>query len=208
MEKGHTARVERPRGRPRAFNRDDALIKAMRLFWARGYEGVTVQEVADELGINPPSLYAAFGDKRQLYRESIQRYLTGPGAYAVAALAHLDIGQAIEELLIGAVHTLTSPETPSGCMVVLSALNLGVNSADIETELAGMRRHFQEAVRKRLQEAKQNGQLRTQTDVATLARSIIVTYQGIAISARDGESRANLEAVVRLQLSALSIDHI
>src|SRR5581483_8596039 len=111
----------RPRGRPRAFDREAALDRAMFLFWRRGYEATSVSDLTGEMGITPPSLYAAFGDKKQLFLEAVDRYQAGPGSFAQRALAEPTAEAAMRRLLMDTVDSFCNPKLPRGCMVVLSA---------------------------------------------------------------------------------------
>ena len=115
------------RGRPREFDRDEVLERAINLFWSRGYEATSVSDLTEAMGITPPSLYSAFGDKKRLFLEAVDRYQAGPGAFAQRALAEEPTAErAIQSLFTGAIETFCDPKQPKGCMVVLSATNCAV----------------------------------------------------------------------------------
>src|ERR1700745_2537406 len=109
----------------RQFDVDEALERALGLFWARGYEGATLPELTKAMGINRPSLYAAFGNKEQLFRKALDRYVEGPACYLRKALAEPTAKAVAEKVLDGAVEMLTDAKHPPGCMIVSGALACG-----------------------------------------------------------------------------------
>ena len=192
----------RPRGRPRAFDRDDALDRAMRLFWQRGYEATSVSDLTEAMGITPPSLYAAFGDKKQLFLEAVDRYQSGPGSFAKAALCEEPTAEAaMRRLMMGTIDSFFEPNGAKGCMVVLAATNCTTESSDILEELAGRRRAAERIVRDRIAAGRDANEFPASTDVDALAALIITTLYGLSIKARDGASRASLRKVVEQVMS-------
>src|SRR5580704_1268038 len=148
----------RPRGRPRAFDRDDALDRAMHLFWRRGYEATSVSDLTESMGITPPSLYAAFGDKKRLFLEAVDRYQAGPGGFAQAALCDEPTAEsAMRRLLTDTVESFCDAKQPRGCMVVLAATNCTADSNDIRDELAERRRLAERTVRDRIAAGQRAG---------------------------------------------------
>src|ERR1700749_3660752 len=125
----------RPRGRPRAFDRDEALDRAMHLFWRRGYEATSVSDLTEAMGITPPSLYAAFGDKKRLFLETVDRYQSGPGSFAQAAFTDPTAERPMRLLMLDTIDSFFEPGNPKGCMVVLAATNCTSDSSDILDEL-------------------------------------------------------------------------
>src|SRR5215211_3297202 len=113
------------RGRPREFNADQALDKALKVFWKKGYEGASLPELTRAMGINRPSLYAAFGNKEGLFRKALDRYAEGPAAYVGEALAEPTARGVAERLLRGAAELLAGPRSPRGCLLVQGALACG-----------------------------------------------------------------------------------
>jgi AcrR family transcriptional regulator len=185
------------RGRPREFDRDQALARAMRLFWSRGYEATSVSELTEAMGITPPSLYSAFGDKKRLFLEAVARYQEGPGAFAKKALAEEPTAErAIRSLLMGAVDSFCDPKQPKGCMVVLSATNCAVESSDVLHDLADRRRATERAIRDRIVAGRAAGEFPADTDADALAGLVTATLYGIALKARDGASRNSLRRIV------------
>ncbi len=134
-------RPRRPRGRPREFDRDQALECAMRLFWSRGYESTSISDLTRAMHITPPALYGAFGDKKKLFLEAVERYSEGPGCFARKALTEEATAErAMRRLLLGAVGTFTNRKNPRGCLVVLGATNCALESNDISAALIERRR--------------------------------------------------------------------
>lgn len=192
----------RPRGRPRAFDRDDALDRAMHLFWRRGYEATSVSDLTETMGITPPSLYAAFGDKKRLFLEAVDRYQSGPGSFAQAALCDEPTAErAMRRLLMETIDSFFEKNNPRGCMVVLAATNCTTDSSDILDELAGRRRMAERLVRDRIAAGRAAGEIPPDADVDTLAGTIVTTLYGLSIRARDGASRASLRKVVEQVMS-------
>src|SRR5438094_4748444 len=112
-------------GRPRAFDVDEALDQALRIFWRKGYAGASLPDLTRAMGINRPSLYAAFGNKEMLFRKALDRYAEGPAAYVCEALREPTARAVVERLLRGAIKLLTDPSNPGGCLAVHGALACG-----------------------------------------------------------------------------------
>jgi TetR/AcrR family transcriptional regulator, copper-responsive repressor len=193
----------KPRGRPRAFDRGTALTKAMHLFWAKGYAGVSVADLSRELGINPPSLYAAFGDKRALFEASVGCYLEGEGAFAARALAEEPTARAaIARMLREAAQRFTAWPNPPGCMVVLAAANCADEDADVAAFLRGRRQAAEREIKKRVQRGISDGELPPGTDAAQIAAFVASIFHGMSVKARDGAGRTELEAVAETAMRA------
>ena len=129
-----------PRGRPRAFDTEKALDCALDVFWRKGYEGASLPDLTEAMGINRPSLYAAFGNKESLFRKALDRYVEGPAAYVAKALKQPTAREVAETLFYGGIELLTNPKNPRGCLAVQSALACGEAAATIRDELASRRK--------------------------------------------------------------------
>src|SRR4051812_21366670 len=127
------------RGRPRGFDVDRALDRALELFWRKGYEGTSLPDLTGAMGINRPSLYAAFGNKEQLFRKALDRYAEGPAAYVREALDEPTARAVAERLLGGTADLLTDPRHPGGCLTVQGALACGEAAESVRRELAARR---------------------------------------------------------------------
>lgn len=187
----------RPRGRPRSFDRDDVLDRAMHLFWERGYEGTSISELTEAMGISPPTLYTFFGDKKHLFLEVVERYQSGPGCFAAKALTEEPTAErSIRRLLLEAVDSFSNSRRPKGCLVVLGATNCTVDSSDVFAALADRRHAAEIAVRRRIAAGRLAGELAEDADIDALTGLITTTLFGLAVKARDGTSRAALRQIV------------
>ena len=191
----------RPRlGRPRTFDRDQALEAAMYVFWRQGYEGASLTALTDAMRINRPSLYAAFGDKAGLFREAVARYGTGPGRYVRRALGQPKARQVAEMLLRGAVAVATDPEYPGGCLWVQGALVASVEGEPIRAEMIAVRNGGTAQVCERFERARREGDLPADTDVLALTLFLVSVMNGLSVQASSGRGRAALNSVVELAL--------
>jgi AcrR family transcriptional regulator len=188
------------RGRPRAFDPDAALERAMHVFWAKGYEGAALSDLTRVMRINRPSLYAAFGNKEQLFRKVLDRYVNGPLAYFRKALAAAKAGDVIEQILLGAANMAGDPGMPGGCLMVQGALACGDAAGSVRKEVAARRAASEVALRRRLQQAKRKGDLPPSADPAELARYVMTVSQGMAVQGADGASRDQLRRVAQVAL--------
>ncbi|MEQ8179656.1 MAG: TetR/AcrR family transcriptional regulator [Amphiplicatus sp.] len=191
------------KGRPRAFDRDAALDKALDLFWAKGFEGVSIADLTEAMGVNPPSLYAAFGNKEALFREALDRYEAGPGGYINAALAEPDARAVAAALLEGCIAATTGANSPRGCLVVQGALACGDDAAPLREELQARRRKAAEAVRRRFVKAKADGELPRDAEPGDLARYLMAVINGLSVLAADGAGRPQMRRVADQALRAM-----
>lgn len=185
------------RGRPREFDRDEALVTAMRLFWSRGYEATSISDLTKAMRITPPALYSAFGDKKTLFLEAVARYEQGVGCFAQKALTEEPSAElAMRRLLLDAIKSFSHPKNPKGCLIVLGATNCTLESEEIFEALAERRRIAESAVRGRILAGQRARELADDADVDALTGMITATLYGLAVKARDGKSPARLRAIV------------
>jgi AcrR family transcriptional regulator len=192
-------------GRPRSFDIDRALDRALRVFWRKGYEGTSLSDLTRTVGVNRPSLYAAFGDKEALFRKALDRYLTGPAVYTQEALKEPTARAVVERLLEGAAELNASPRNPGGCLMVQGALATGEAADSIQQELAARRTAGEAALRRRLERAKSDGDLRADADPADLARYVATILYGMAVQAAGSANRAQLQRVVEMAVRTLPL---
>jgi len=190
--------ARKPRGRPLSFDRDAALETAMHVFWERGYEAASIADLTSAMGITPPSLYTAFGDKEQLFLEAIERYALGYGSAGARALDEEPTARgAIERWLLEAANELTQPCHPKGCMVVMAATNCSAAAERVQDALLLRRTEAIANVGRRIQGGIDSGELPPDTDAKDLANFYATIYQGMSMQAKDGATHESLVATVR-----------
>lgn len=195
---------KRPRGRPRSFDRNEALAAAALLFWRLGYEGASIADLTEAMGITPQSLYSAFRSKADLYLETLDWYrqdmnlpvrtLLTEGPSAVATIGGL---------LRTYAQRYSRPDRPGGCMISTGALALAEENRTVEQHLIGLRRGALAAYRDRLERAIAEGELRPDSDPEALARFIATVIQGMSVQGHDGASTEELLAVADIAVAEL-----
>ena len=191
-----------PMGRPRAFDIEKALDQALQVFWHKGYEGTSLSDLTEAMGINRPSLYAAFGNKEALFRKVLDRYTDGPASYFRKALKEPTARAVAERILREAVDLLTDPRTPGGCLMVQGALSCGESADQIRQELALRRAAGEAAIRQRFKRARLEGDLPADSNPAELARFLATIIHGMSVEAASGASRNELLGVIQTALRA------
>jgi AcrR family transcriptional regulator len=197
------AKVPKARGRPRGFDRDQALERAMELFWRQGYESTSVSDLTRAMGINPPSLYATFGDKERLFLEAVERYGCKARQSPESILQDAPNARAaVDRLLQSAAREFTDTSRPPGCMVVSAATNCSAASLRVQEALAARRRTAEARIRKCLERGMKAGELPPRTDCGALAKFYATVLEGMSIQARDGASRRSLLATAAAAMRA------
>jgi AcrR family transcriptional regulator len=192
---------EKPRGRPRSFDRDKALERAMHVFWRQGYEATSVNDLTRAMRINPPSLYAAFGDKEHLYLEALERYQQARLESVAKWFDEEPTAKAaIARLLTEAAELLVRTGAPRGSMLVLSATNC--SAASLQSALAQRRASGRAILKARIDRGVREGELPPGTDTAALTDFYSTVFQGMSIQARDGATRQRLLATARTAMRA------
>ncbi|MGW0420010.1 TetR/AcrR family transcriptional regulator [Streptomyces sp. NPDC003015] len=193
-------RTSRPRGRPRSFDRETALEKAILAFWEHGYEATSVSDLTRVMDIGAPSLYAAFGDKRSLFDEVVREYGERYGSFGDRALAEEPTARAaVERTLREAAAEYTAPGRPHGCLVIHAATNC--STPEVEESLRARRNANIAALESRIRAGIAAGELPAGTDARALARHAGAVVQGMSQQARDGASREELEAVAEIAMA-------
>ena len=192
--------ARRPRGRPRSFDRETALEKALLAFWEHGYEATSVSDLTRVMDIGVPSLYAAFGDKRSLFDEVVRVYGARYGSFTDRALAEEPTARAaVERALREAAAVYTAPGRPHGCLVLHAAANC--SNPEVRQSLRERRRADIAALERRIRDDVATGALPADTDAGALARYTGAVIQGMSQQARDGASREELESLAEIAVS-------
>ncbi|EHP43255.1 hypothetical protein OR16_09719 [Cupriavidus basilensis OR16] len=183
------------RGRPRQFDRDEALGQALSLFWRYGYSSTSISALTEAMAITAPSLYAAFGSKEQLFYEAVDRYADTHGALLYAPLQGAGSAHdAVHGLLAGAAALFSAKGNPAGCFL-MTGTSCSADCAYIEDTLRERRKEKEQALQACIQQGIQRGELPPGTDAAALAKFFNTVMQGMSMQARDGAPRAALEAL-------------
>ncbi len=193
--------TSRPRGRPRAFDRNEVLEKAAETFWRFGYEGASIADLTAAMGITPQSLYAAFTSKADLYREALAWYQTYIGASTARALEENDVVTALARVLRESAREFTRPDRPRGCMVSTAVLTCAVENEPVARHVSSLRNETLDALKARIEHGIAEGQLKQATDAAALARFVGAMIQGMSVQAQDGASKSALSAMVNLAMA-------
>lgn len=183
-------------GRPRSFDPDTALDRALQVFWTKGYEGASLSDLTRAMRINRPSLYAAFGDKESLFRKALDRYMDRETPYWQDAINAPTLGEFVQRLLYGAADAMCRAGTPGGCLLVQGALACSAEAEPVRRELIDRRHEGELAIRERLKRAKKEGDLPERADPAALGQYLTTIMQGMAVQAAGGASRSELRRVV------------
>ena len=191
------------RGRPRGFDRDQALERLMQVFWARGYEGAQLNDLTAAIGVKPPSFYAAFGSKEDAFREAIDLYIATIGSAPMRALEEAaTVRDGLRAMLEGSVAVALSAK-PGGCLLILGVVNCLPANEAVRAHLLNARRKTVELVAARLRRGVVDGELPVDTDIPRLAAFFHGIMQAISFQARDGATRADLYALIEPALHAL-----
>ncbi|MCW8098414.1 MULTISPECIES: TetR/AcrR family transcriptional regulator [Streptomyces] len=180
-------------GRPRGFDADEALERAMLVFWRHGYEGASTANLTNAMGISTTSMYAAFGNKEKLFRKALERYTEGPSGYVTQALEEPTALAVAAALLAGTVRTTTCPANPHGCLGVQGALTVSDSGQEVRDLLVDWRNDGYAHLRERFQRAVDEGDLPADTDPGLLARYVTTFGYGIAVQAASGVGRDELQ---------------
>lgn len=188
------------KGRPRQFDAEQALDAALALFWRHGYEGTSLAALTDVMGINVPSLYAAFGNKQALFRKALDRYLQKPASYFPTALEEPTARRATEKLFQGAIDLVIDPRHPDGCLLVQGGLATGPMADWVRKELGTVRTAAEAALRRRYERAVADRELPKSVDSEKLARYVVTVLWGLSVQRSGGATRAQLKEVVQLAM--------
>lgn len=198
--------AEKPRkktGRPLSFDREVALERAMLVFWRYGYEAASLQELTSAMGITPPSLYAAFGDKEKLFLEAVERYSTKRCDVLQCMFAEAPTARdAVERLLQSSAVENTCPSHPPGCLVVTAATNCSASAEHVQDAMVQRRGDMEAMIRERIERGIKEAELPPGTNAGMLAGFYITVVHGMSIRARDNCNRDDLLAIASSAMQA------
>ncbi len=189
-----------PKGRPREFCVDQALAAALRVFWRKGFDGASLTDLTEAMGITRPSLYAAFGNKEDLFRKALDLYGREKLAYVQAALSAPTARAVAERFLHGSLDIITSSCDPVGCFGVISSVSCTDHAESIRTEVMARRAASEKAIIDRFKQAAETGDLPANIDPEGLARYMCAIMQGMSVQASAGATRADLEQMIDTSL--------
>jgi AcrR family transcriptional regulator len=190
-------------GRPREFDAETALDQAMEVFWRHGYEGATIAQLTEAMGINPPSLYACFGNKEGLLKAALDRYTKLRGVWMNEVVAAPTARDVAERMLTGIADKQTDPANPPGCLLVQGGIACGSGSENVPFELAARRAENEDQLRDRFVRAKAEGDLKPTSDPAALARYVSAVSVGMGVMASSGSDREALRQVADVAVQAV-----
>ncbi|MFK4508220.1 TetR/AcrR family transcriptional regulator [Bradyrhizobium daqingense] len=190
-------------GRPREFDAETALDQAMEVFWRHGYEGATIAQLTEAMGINPPSLYACFGNKEGLLKAALDRYTKLRGVWMDEVVAAPTARAVAERMLMGIADKQTDPANPPGCLLVQGGIACGSGSENVPFELAARRAQNEDQLRDRFIRAKAEGDLKPNSDPAALARYVSAVAVGMGVMASSGADREALRQVASVAVQAV-----
>lgn len=190
-----------PRGRPREFDTERALDAALALFWRNGYEGTSLAALTGAAGVTATSLYAAFGNKEELFRRVVDRYVQGPANYLFRAIGEPTARRVAEAAFAGAIGMVADARHPDGCLLVHGALAAHPDLAPVRAELSRRRAAAEAAVRRRFERAVADGELSSDVEAKQLAAFLMTVIWGLSVQAAGGASESDLRAAARTALA-------
>ncbi len=195
--------LKRTRGRPKNFDRLIALHQAMKLFWERGYEGTSFDDLTAAMGISPSSFYNSFGSKERLYQEATEAYMARSTEWFTAELeAATNAKTAFHRLLNAAAREFTQSDLPMGCMISLAGTHVPPALTTLRDRMAGYRGAAQFAMADRIRRGIDEGDVPKDTNVDALAAFYSALSRGMVVQARDGASRERLLEIVEVGMRA------
>lgn len=194
------AEIRKSRGRPRVFDIDEALEKALNIFWEKGYEGASLAEFTEALGVNKPSLYAAFGNKEELFRKSLSKYVSDHASFVKETMSEPTAFKVAQGFLFRAADFLTANSHPKGCMIVQAAISIGDSSSSVKDLLIQQRINYEKLLTSRFEKAVKDGDLAEDANPKLLAKYLATLHQGMSIQATNGATKEQLLEMAELAL--------
>jgi AcrR family transcriptional regulator len=195
--------VSKKTGRPIGFDKDAALEAAMLLFWKRGFEGTSMADLTEAMGLSPSSIYAAFGDKHALFSLAVKRYMKTRAQYATNALEQPTLEKVIHALFDSTVAFLTTPNHPPTCMTLAGAVGCSVDASPARDMMTEIRKRNESAMRERFLLAQKDGELSKDVNVDDYSRYLSTIIAGLSIQAANGSTKAELKRTAQMALQHL-----
>jgi len=191
-------------GRPRSFDKVEALNKAMHVFWEKGYEGTSMADLIQSIGMKAPSIYAAFGNKDAIFKEVVAHYLPIISEGQLATLNNTpEINEAVEKTLNECVRLFSSESNPHTCLIMTAAINASPEHKEHVETLKNLRKHYQDIWIKRFERAQLEGQLENTLDPREIGKYFVTVIQGMALAAKDGASKDHLLSTAKIAIKIL-----
>jgi AcrR family transcriptional regulator len=194
---------KRKTGRPIGFDKDAALEAAMLLFWQRGYEGTSMADLTQAMGLNPSSIYAAFGDKHALFQLAVKRYMEMRAQYAGKALEEPSLEKVVRALFDNTVAFLTTPGHPPTCMTLAGSVGCSLDASPARDIMTEIRKQNEVAMRERFLQARKSGELSKDVNVDDYTRYLSSILAGLSIQAANGSTKAELKRTANMALRFL-----
>ena len=175
----------------------------MHVFWEKSYEGATLSNLTDAMGISRSSMYAVFGDKEQLFRRAMDRYREGRMTHIQAALAKPTLREVVSSLLYGTVDFLSQPDHPRGCLSIQGGLACSEDAEPVKQAMIVLRKGGEDALRKRMSEAQKSGELPDDTNPSDFARFLSTVIAGLGVQAANGATHVEMKRIADLVLRAV-----
>lgn len=193
----NTEIAKKQRGRPRTFDKEKSLKIVLDLFRKKGFDNTSVEDIASALNLNKPSLYAAFGNKEQLFQDVLNAYISGPTAYFYEVFSESSTKELVRELLLKSIEVLFYFEEPSGCLVVMSTASQELEKIGIQQKLVSGLQQHQHKLAERFESARKSGELKKDINAARLALYVVTIHKGLSLQAINGSTKAELTELVQ-----------
>lgn len=189
--------AKKQRGRPRTFDKEKALALVLDLFRKKGFDNTSIEDIASTLGLNKPSLYAAFGNKEQMFLDVLNAYINGPTAYFYEVFLETSTKDLVQQLLLKSIEVLFYFEKPSGCLVVMSTASQELEKIGIQQKLVSSLQQHQHKLAERFESARKAGELKIDINAERLALYVVTLHKGLSLQAINGSTKAELTELVQ-----------
>lgn len=192
----NSAKLKRTRGRPRNFDKDEALKMALDLFRKKGFDNTSIGDLTEALHVNKPSLYAAFGNKEELFSEILKAYISGPASYFFEVFNETTTKELVRSLLTKSIEILFYSENPHGCLIVMSTASEELQKVGIQQSLVASLKEHQHKLVERFERAKAEGELKKDVDPERLALYVVTIHKGLSLQAINGSNKQEMLGLV------------